>query len=165
MTEEVMFDIDKKWKYLQFPRENSPDEWRISLSDEPSGISRDRLLSASQIYLLLQISEDFQLVFNAVSWCPQLVECSDGLYEARQLFGASLRWKLFPVLFNRKTWKQMSHYVRHRIHWAGGKLFPADFCWMNEAQLNLARRLMIESLKIADVSAIDEVLVYKRKGK
>ncbi|MCC3508313.1 MAG: hypothetical protein EAZ86_19235 [Oscillatoriales cyanobacterium] len=151
------FSIDKKWKYLQFSRcDNSGQGWTLDFSDERSGIPRDRLLSAGQINLRIKSDDIFFLVFNVLAEDSQLIECSDGLHQAFWLVNRSPRgyWKIFPTLFNRNMWRQLSSYLRYRSKHHPLVIESLKFAWMSKKQLQLTLRLMIESLGITDELAI-----------
>ncbi|MCC3564492.1 MULTISPECIES: hypothetical protein [unclassified Microcoleus] len=150
------FSVDKKWKYLQFIRDDSPDGWSLNFSDEPSGISRDRLLSAGQIDVAIKADHTFFLVFNAMASDSQLIECSDGLHQAFELVNRSSRgcWKIFPTLFNRNMWRRLSSYLRYRSKHHTPVIESLKFAWMSKWQLELTLTLMTESLGITDELAI-----------
>lgn len=46
---EAEIDIDKKWKYLHFLKNDKRDGWSLDLSDGPSNIPRGKLLLISTI--------------------------------------------------------------------------------------------------------------------
>ncbi|TAG60290.1 MAG: hypothetical protein EAZ28_07880 [Oscillatoriales cyanobacterium] len=162
------FSIDKKWKYLQFLKnENSWHHWSLDFSDERSGIPRDRLLSSDQLSQTAKTGSTFLLVFNAVATDPQLIECSDGLYRAFQIVDGSpmTTWKLFPIFFNQRVWRQLSSYLRFRESHYVPLIDPHAFNWMTKKQLQLTLRLMIESLDITDELAMltIELLIKDRE--
>jgi hypothetical protein len=101
---EMEIDINKKWKYLHFLKDDGYDGWRLGLSDEPSGVPRSKLLSIAEINGRVKRDEIFGLVFEAIALDPQLIECADGLYEAISSFGTEFssgcsggHWLFFPV--------------------------------------------------------------------
>lgn len=161
----MTFDLDKKWKYLYFLKSDGSDGWSHCLSDEPLKISRHKLLSIAEINGRIKRDETFGLVFNAIASDPQLIECSDGLHEAVVLLGSTQRWKFFPVHFNRTVYRQLSHYVRTRKQYKLKHLIVAtDVAWMNIAQLEITRRLLIELFEAQDTSEIDRLIVFKQEN-
>jgi hypothetical protein len=165
MSEE--FSIDKKWKYVQFLREDSPEGWSLDFSDERSGIPRDRLLSVGEAYRKSKESECFSLVINAISSDPQLIEFADGLYEASQVVGTSPTiWRILPIFFNRSMWRQLSSYLRFRQRHFAPIIESCKFEWMSKKQLQLTLRLMTESLGITDklaLLAIEQLITDKEE--
>jgi hypothetical protein len=165
---EMEIDLDKKWKYLHFLKDDGRDGWSLGLSDEPSNIPRDKLLSIAEINGKVKRDETFGLVFNAIASDPQLIECADGLHEAVVLLGASSstqRWKFFPVHLNRAVYRQFSNYVRHR-RWCKAEqlVLATDMVWMNIPQLQIARYLLVELFKVEDLSEIDRLIVFKQEN-
>lgn len=158
---EMEIDLNKKWKYLHFLKNDGRDGWSLDLSDEPSNIPCDRLLSISTISHRIRCDETFRLAFNAIASDPQLIECADGLHEAAILLGF---WKFFPVYFNRMVYQWFSNYVRSRKRFEDSDLpvESTDIEWMNLPQLKVARRLSIDLFDIQDVSEIDRLIVFKQ---
>jgi len=165
---EMEIDLDKKWKYLHFLKDNGRHGWSLGLSDEPSGVPRNKLLSIAEINGKVKRDETFGLVFNAIASDPQLIECADGLHEAVVLLDASSstqRWKFFPVHLNRAVYRQFSNYVRHR-RWCKAEqlVLATDMVWMNIPQLQIARYLLVELFKVEDLSEIDRLIVFKQEN-
>lgn len=158
-------DLDKKWKYLRFLKDDGYDGWNLCYSDERFFTSDDTLLSSLEVNGRLKRDEIFLSVFNAVASDSQLIECSDGLYQA---FRCSKKcndftWKIFPVYFNRLVWKQFSHYVRYRRKYKKRDqptICVIDICWMNIPQLKVARRLLVENFSV-DISDIDKLIAFQ----
>ena len=159
--------LNKKWKYLHFVKNDEPDGWSLGLSDEPSKVSHDKLLSITEINGKVKRDKTFAVVFNAMASDPQLIECSDGLHEAVVITfdsGAELKWKFFPVYFNRTVYRQFSNYVRLRKrNCLSLPVVATDMAWMNILQLEVARRLLIELLRSQDTSEIDSLIAFKQK--
>ena len=154
-------DTDKSWKYVSFSKVSTKyweDRWSVNRSDHRIG-DRDSLISVREIQIRLQRDKVFQVVFEAVIGDPQLIETSDGLFEASyhmSEFVVDGRWKIFPYGFGRYLWKWFSSIIRnHRS--SGDKLIPRQFSFMNEQQLLLAKRLTKEIFGM-DASAFDTLL-------
>ena len=160
-------NLDKKWKYLHFARNDEPDGWSLGLSDKLSKVSHDKLLSIAEINGKVKRDKTFAVVFNAMASDPQLIECSDGLHEAVVITfdsGAKPKWKFFPVYFNRTVYRQFSNYVRLRKRNCSSlPVVTTDMAWMNVPQLEVARRLLIELLGIQDTSEVDRLIAFKQK--
>ena len=163
----MKINLDKKWKYLHFQKEDGLNGWSIGLSDEPSKILRNKLLSIMEINGKIKRDKTFAIVFNAMASDPQLIECSDGLHEAVTLLTpdstAESNWKFFPVYFNRTVYRQFSRYVRTRKRFSSKhSIMATDMAWMNISQLKLARRLLIELFQVEDTSEIDRLIAFKQ---
>jgi hypothetical protein len=156
-------DIDKKWKYLHFLKDDGRDGWRLGLSDKSPGVPRDKLFSTSAVQQKIRYDETFRLVFNAIASDPQLVECADGLHEATVSLGL---WKIVPVYFNRRVYQWFSNYVRSRKRLEDSDLpvESTDIEWMNLPQLKVARRLLIDLFSIQDASEIDRLIAFKQEN-
>jgi len=166
---EMEIDINKKWKYLHFLKDDGYDGWRLGLSDEPSGVPRSKLLSIAEIKGRVKRDEPFGLVFEAIASDPQLIECADGLYEAVNCFGSEFgsgcsggHWRFFPVRFNRIVYRQFSHYVRRRKQFNPQPIVATDMMWMNIPQLQMATRLLTELFDVQDLSEIDRLIDFKQ---
>lgn len=98
---EIKTDLNRKWKYLQFFRDDGFQGWSLGLSDEPSEVPCDKLLSITEINSAVERDKTFGLVFDVIASDPQLIECADGLHEAVVLLASASskvpRWKFFPV--------------------------------------------------------------------
>ena len=159
-------DIDKKWKYLQFVKNNGFDGWSLDFSDVRN-THCSNLLSIAEINGRIKRDETFAIIFNAMASDPQLIECSDGLHEAVVQFpcdsSAGQRWRFFPVYFNRTVYCQFSHYVRKRKQFNPRRpVIAKDLMWMNDLQLKLARRLLIELFYAEDTSEVDRLIAFKQ---
>ena len=158
-------ELDKKWKYLQFVRNDGFDGWSLDFSDVRNTYCSS-LLSITEINGRIKRDETFAIVFNAMASDPQLIECSDGLHEAVTLLTpdstAESNWKFFPVYFNRTVYRQFSRYVRLRKRNCPSlPVVATDMAWMNILQLKLARRLLIELFQVEDTSEIDRLIAFK----
>ena len=155
----------KKWKYLQFARNDKFDGWSLDFSDVRNTYCSS-FLSITEINGRIKCDETFAIVFNAMASDPQLIECSDGLHEAVTLLTpdstAESNWKFFPVHFNRTVYYQFSRYVRLRKRNCPSlPVVATDMAWMNIQQLEVARRLLIELLGIQDTSEVDRLIAFK----
>ena len=162
----MKIDLNKKWKYLQFVKNDGPDGWSLDFSDVRNTYCSS-LLSIMKINGKIKRDETFAIVFNAMASDPQLIECSDGLHEAVTLLTpnstAESNWKFFPVYFNRTVYRQFSRYVRLRKRNCPSlPVVATDMAWMNIQQLEVARRLLIELLGIQDTSEVDRLITFKR---
>lgn len=160
-------NLDKKWKYLHFARNDGPDGWSLGLSDEPSKVSHDKLLLIAEINGKMKRDKTFAVVFNAITSDPQLIECSDGLHEAVVITsdsGVEPKWKFFPVYFNRTAYYQFSRYVRLRKRLCPNcPMVATEMAWMNIPQLEVVRRLLIELFGIQDTSEVDHLIAFKQE--
>ena len=159
-------DIDKKWKYLQFVRNNGFDGWSLEFSDVRNTYCSS-FLSITEINGRIKRDKTFAIVFNAMASDPQLIECSDGLHEAVTLLTpdstAESNWKFFPVYFNRTVYRQFSRYVRTRKRFSSKhSVMATDMAWMNISQLKLAQRLLIKLFQVEDTSEIDRLIAFKQ---
>ena len=160
-------DLNKKWKYLHFRKEDGFNVWSLGLSDELSKIPRSKLLSISEINGKVKRDNTFSSVFNAIASDPQLIECADGLYEAVVLFAKASsptqKWKFSPVHFNRTAYYQFSHYVRCRKrHYPGRSVIATDIVWMSIPQLQVVRQLLVELFGVEDTIEVDRLIVFKQ---
>ena len=93
-------DINKSWKYVSFSRVSTKyweDSWSLNRSDDKIG-DRNSLMSVDEIRVRLQRDKVFQVVFEATVDDPQLIQTSDGLFEARYYmseFVVDGRWMLY----------------------------------------------------------------------
>ena len=163
----MKIDLNKKWKYLQFVKNDGPDGWSLDFSDVRNTYCSS-LLSITEINGRIKRDEIFAIVFNAMASDPQLIECSDGLHEAVILLTANStaesNWKFFPVYFNRTVYRQFSRYVRTRKRFSlKHSAMATDMAWMNISQLKLARRLLIELFQIENTSEVDRLLDFKQE--
>ena len=69
-------ELDKKWKYLQFVKNNGFDGWSLDFSDVRNTYCSS-FLSITEINGRIKRDETFAIVFNAMASDPQLIECSD----------------------------------------------------------------------------------------
>ena len=163
----MKIDLNKKWKYLQFVKNDGPDGWSLDFSDVRNTYCSS-LLSIAEISGRIKRDETFATVFNAMASDFQLIECSDGLHEAVVQFpcdsSAGQRWRFFPVYFNRTVYRQFSRYVRTRKRFSlKHSAMATDMAWMNISQLKLARRLLIELFQIENTSEVDRLLDFKQE--
>ena len=161
----MKIDLNKKWKYLQFVKNDGPDGWSLDFSDVRNTYCSS-LLSIMKINGKIKRDETFAIVFNAMASDPQLIECSDGLHEAVTLLTpdstAESNWKFFPVYFNRTVYRQFSRYVRTQKRFSSKhSVMATDMAWMNISQLKLAQRLLIELFQVEDTSEIDRLIAFK----
>ena len=160
-------ELDKKWKYLQFARNDGYDGWSLDFSDVRNTHCCN-FLSIAEVNGRIKRDETFATVFNAMASDPQLIECSDGLHEAVILLTpnstAESNWKFFPVYFDRTVYRQFSRYVRTRKRFSlKHSAMATDMAWMNISQLKLARRLLIELFQIENTSEVDRLLDFKQE--
>lgn len=162
----MQLELDKKWKYLHFRKEDGLNGWSLDFFDVRNTHCR-KLLSITEINGRIKHDETFALVFNAMASDPQLIECSDGLHEAVVITsdsGAEPKWKFFPVYFNRTAYYQFSRYVRLRKRNCPSlPVVATDMAWMNISQLEIARRLLIELFQIEDTSEVDHLIAFKQE--
>ena len=160
-------DTDKSWKYVSFSKVSTKyweDGWSLNQSDDKIG-DRDSLISVREIRIRLERDEVFQVVFEAIVGDPQLVETSNGLFEARYYmseFVVDGRWTLFPYDFSRYLWGWFSSTIR-KYKSCGDKLNSNEFLFMNEQQLLLAKKLAKEVFDIDDTSAFDTLLAEVKR--